>query len=243
MFAWAVDDEMIAENPATGKWVRALGLVRSVRRRQEEVKAFTREQRDRFLASCRTQDARLRELCVGSFLTGMRLGETLVARVSDLVFERKVLRVEHAISSFDRVVRPPKAGHGRDVKLSKAALTFFEDLVPRRRAEAFKVGEKDPLLYPSTAWTPLNHRNIGRRFAAALKAAGLPAHFTPHSMRHTFATLELVRGTPIQQVQEQLGHASIQETVDTYGRWIPKENPLGDDTRDEAVVQRGDTER
>ena len=53
-----------------------------------------------------------------------------------------------------------------------------------------------------------------------VKAAKLP-HFTPHSLRHTFASLLLTAGTDVYYVSRMLGHASIQETVDTYGRWLP----------------------
>ena len=53
-----------------------------------------------------------------------------------------------------------------------------------------------------------------------LKAAKLPKHFTPHCLRHTFASLLLQAGESPQYVQAQLGHASITLTVDTYGRWF-----------------------
>ena len=59
----------------------------------------------------------------------------------------------------------------------------------------------------------------------ALQRAGLPVHFSPHSLRHTFAAILLREGVgvPIQYVQKQLRHASISMTVDTYGRWLPQQ--------------------
>ena len=53
----------------------------------------------------------------------------------------------------------------------------------------------------------------------------LSPHFTPHSLRHSFASLLLQAGKPIQYVQRQLGHASIELTVGTYGRWLRKTAP------------------
>jgi Phage integrase family len=44
---------------------------------------------------------------------------------------------------------------------------------------------------------------------ACLKAAKLPKHFTPHCLRHTFASLLLQEGESAQYVQEQLGHALL----------------------------------
>ena len=42
-----------------------------------------------------------------------------------------------------------------------------------------------------------------------------------HDARHTYASLMLRRGVPIAYVSKQLGHFSIQITVDLYGHFIP----------------------
>jgi len=63
---------------------------------------------------------------------------------------------------------------------------------------------------------------IGRRaaqFRGVCRAADLPA-FTPHELRHTFASLQLQAGTDVYYVQAQLGHAGIDLTVNTYGSWL-----------------------
>jgi len=52
------------------------------------------------------------------------------------------------------------------------------------------------------------------------RVAKLPKHFSPHCLRHTFASLLLQAGESPQYVKEQLGHASITLTVDTYGKWF-----------------------
>jgi integrase len=57
-----------------------------------------------------------------------------------------------------------------------------------------------------------------------LKRAKLPLHFSPHSLRHTFASLPLQQGESPVYVQRPLGHASIQLTVDTHGKWLPMGN-------------------
>ena len=45
-----------------------------------------------------------------------------------------------------------------------------------------------------------------------------------HNVRHTFASQLLSNGVSPVYVKEQLGHTSIQMTVDIYGRWIPNQN-------------------
>ena len=57
-----------------------------------------------------------------------------------------------------------------------------------------------------------------------LKAAALPTHFSAPSLRHSYASLLLQQGESPAYVQRQLGHASIQLTVDTYGKWLPMGN-------------------
>lgn len=51
--------------------------------------------------------------------------------------------------------------------------------------------------------------------------------------RHTFASLLLPQGESPVYVQSQLGHASINLTVDTYGRWLPMGNKAAVDRLDE----------
>ena len=67
----------------------------------------------------------------------------------------------------------------------------------------------------------------------ALQAATLPLHFSPHCLRHTFASLLLQQGESPAYVQRQLGHASIQLTVDTYGKWLPMGNKAAVDRLDD----------
>jgi integrase len=71
-------------------------------------------------------------------------------------------------------------------------------------------------------------------FVRLLKRAELPPHFSPHCLRHTFATLLLQQGESPVYVQRQLGHASIKLTVDTYGKWLPMGNKAAVDRLDDA---------
>jgi integrase len=61
--------------------------------------------------------------------------------------------------------------------------------------------------------------------APDIKKAQLPLHFTPHCLRHSYASILLAEGVSPVYVQEQLGHATIELTVSTYGRWLKKKAP------------------
>ncbi|MFJ5952539.1 tyrosine-type recombinase/integrase [Streptomyces noursei] len=63
-------------------------------------------------------------------------------------------------------------------------------------------------------------------FRKALKAAGIVkpdgnAKYTPHGLRHFFASTALAHGIPIHEVSRWLGHKSIKTTVDVYGHLVP----------------------
>jgi hypothetical protein len=61
----------------------------------------------------------------------------------------------------------------------------------------------------------------GRAGACLKEGTATPSpRFTPHGLRHTYAALHLQHGTDVYYVSRQLGHASIELTVSTYGAWL-----------------------
>ena len=95
-----------------------------------------------------------------------------------------------------------------------------------RKTETLKRGWSalPPWVFCDSTGRPLSPRTVEDAFKRVLKVAGLPLHFSPHSLRHSFASLLLQQGESPVYVQRQLGHASITLTVDLYGRWLPMGN-------------------
>jgi hypothetical protein len=67
----------------------------------------------------------------------------------------------------------------------------------------------------------------------ALEQAGL-RKFRFHDLRHTFGSLLIQSGISPAYLQKQMGHRSIQVTIDVYGHLIPRENVAWIDTLDIA---------
>jgi Phage integrase family len=118
---------------------------------------------------------------------------------------------------------------------SKHLTETLRRLHAARKADKLRRGLQDlpPWVFPSAAGTPLDHANVEKAFKRMLKLALLPPHFTPHCLRHSFASLLLQQGASPAYVQRQLGHASIQLTVDTYGKWLPMGNNAAVDGLDD----------
>ena len=58
--------------------------------------------------------------------------------------------------------------------------------------------------------------------ARACKAAGIP-HYSPHDLRHRYASVKVAEGVPITNLAAQLGHSRKSMTLDTYSTsWSTK---------------------
>lgn len=72
-----------------------------------------------------------------------------------------------------------------------------------------------------TATTYAYHFRKALTTAGIVKPDGTP-RYTPHGLRHFFASTALAHGIPIHEVSRWLGHRSIKTTVDVYGHLIPE---------------------
>ena len=61
----------------------------------------------------------------------------------------------------------------------------------------------------------------------AVKAAGLPAGARFHDLRHWYASALIADNLNPKVIQARLGHATIKETMDTYGHLFPESEDLG----------------
>jgi integrase len=120
-----------------------------------------------------------------------------------------------------------KSKKSRRVDLSRELRKVLLELRDKRLLEAFLQGKDDisgDLVFPSPGGTILDPDNLYHRyFQPVLTKAGL-RKIRFHDLRHTFGSLLIQSGAPIVYVKEQMGHSSIQVTVDTYGHLIPGAN-------------------
>ena len=233
----AIEDELIALNPAA-KLGKVLKLTVSKATRQEEIKAMTKEQRQLFLATALHDAPRYHPLFFVLAGTGMRLGEALALQPEDVDLSAKTIRIARAFSE-DGALDTPKSGHGRTVDMSQSLVDVLAAHELTRKQDKLKYGwaELPPWLFVTKAGTPLDPANVRHAMESVLKKAKLPLHFTPHCLRHTYASILLAEGVSPVYVQEQLGHATIELTVSTYGRWLKKKAPGALDRLDSTEVK------
>ena len=165
----------------------------------------------------------------------MRLGELLALQWEDLDFHGRLIAVQR--NYIHGGLSSPKSGESRRVDMSLELCQTLRDLRTERQLEATANGwkmvpvwlfcnEKGELLDPDN----LRHRGF---YYLLDKAQLRKVRF--HDLRHTFASLLLQQGESPVYVKEQMGHSSIQVTVDIYGHLIPGGNKAAVDRLDGPV--------
>jgi integrase len=86
----------------------------------------------------------------------------------------------------------------------------------KERLAAGPLWENHGLVFASTIGTPMEPRNVNRRFEELRRAMGLE-WLRLHDLRHAFATFLLDQGEELRTVMELLGHSTIRLTADMYG--------------------------
>jgi integrase len=207
--------------------------------RQEEITPLDTAQAHVFLDAARGD--RFEALYIVSLTVGLRMGEALGLRWSDLDLDAKNLRVSRQLQRMREggglVFSEPKNASRRTLDLPQRAVAALRSHRKRQLEEKLRTSdyEDSGLVFASIKGTPLDAQNIvNRYFKPLLRRAGLPA-IRWHDLRHTYATLLLARGTHPTYVQKSLGHASVQLTLDRYSHWMPSMGRNTADGMDEAL--------
>jgi integrase len=170
---------------------------------------------------------RMETILTLAITTGMRRGEILALRWSDIDFKNKVLYVRRTVSrahGFGIVVNDPKTKTSRrKITLADFALEALQEHRARLDQVRLQAGDKwceQGLVFPCATGGFTEPGYVYQRFQRMLKKIGFP-QMRFHDLRHSAATILLVMGVPMKVVQELLGHSTIAMTADTYSHLLP----------------------
>ena len=217
ILARAEAHEEIPRNPVE-VWKKSRGRRRrSAFQRLDAENVLTFEELQTLLATVWSEFSDAYPLVLFLADTGARLGEASALRWIDLDLERGTARIARSFSG-GRYVSVTKTGRERMLELS----TRLREVLARRRPDLFG---PDALVFPNEAGGLLDPHNFRERVfrPAVEKALGAGRRFTPHGLRHAFASLHMARGTNLKWIQAQGGWASAKLLLDTYGHFLPTE--------------------
>lgn len=231
MFTHAVEDELLVKNPAArvGKFNQKPAAQR------QNINPLTRAELKLYLDTARQQHARYYPFLLTLARAGLRLGEALALQWGDLDFHGRFIEVQRAFCHTSRPILTPKNGKTRRVDMSTQLTETLSILLLERKKETLKKGwgEVPAFLFVTETGEMLDGDNLRRRVhGATLKKAGL-RHIRIYDLRHTFASLLIQNGESLAYVKEQMGHHSIQVTVDLYGHLVPGGNRQAVDRLDD----------
>jgi len=197
------------------------------------IESLTMEQAHKLLEAVRGH--RLEVLLIVALTTGIRRGELLALRWSEVDLEEQRIQVRRTVDYITRygyVETEPKTAAGKRL----IALPYFvANILKQHRLQQLeaklKVGrawEDRDLVFTDLHGGYFNPRYLGKLFDKVLAEADLP-HMRFHDLRHSAATLLLRMGVHLKVVQAILGHSTITMTADIYSHVLPsmQEDAMG----------------
>ncbi|MFG1963666.1 tyrosine-type recombinase/integrase [Nonomuraea sp. NPDC049028] len=205
----AVDDKVIAANPCSRVPLPYIEPRVVVPLTAEQVIALADSITDRYRLA----------VWLGAGL-GLRSAEARGLTLARVDFLRKKAHIVQQIQNGELVELKTKASK-RVVPVDDIIL----DEINRHLAK-YGTGEHDVLI--TNRLKGLTQRSsFNDRWQLAVEKAGLPKGTRFHDLRHFYASTLIAANLNPKVIQTRLGHATIAETMDTYGHLFPSDEDLG----------------
>lgn len=213
MYAFFIKKGLINKNPLEDVRLANFDGVKNRRR------AFTDEEKHRFLDVCRSNYPQWLLLFEMYFQTGCRRGELLAVTFNDIDFNNKVLHIYKNVArgrikgSYGEIITQPKTkGSIRDVPLSQNVVTQIAKIRYDKnlQSDAFVFSFSQN----HSKWIAIDA--VTQTFAKIREKADLPKDLTLHCTRHTFASTLLTKGVDYATVAELGGWSSAAVLMSIY---------------------------
>ena len=193
-YRYMLKTDKIDSNPAAG--------MQAPKRDQPLPKFIQKKVLAKVLVPSATEDwqtGRDRTILELLYSTGIRLSELVALDLDNLELDQLTVRV------FG------KGGKARIVPLGQTAAEAIK-IYLKERAIYLRAKRGEAPLFISKRGNRISPRTVQLRLKLLFESASVGSGFTPHLMRHTFATHLLDGGADIRAVKEMLGHASLSST-------------------------------
>ena len=178
------------------------------------------------------KECSLQNLLILGLGTGMRIGEMLGLTWDCIDFDKEIIKVQKTLAylpnhgeAIYEFHRPKTKAGKRDIPMT---VEVKEALLTQKRWKSHVVIRHNPrqgmedLVFCSKTNNPLHESNVRCAIRYLVNKINREnpdsffAPFTPHGLRHTFATKCIAKGMRPKTLQKILGHNSLQMTMDLY---------------------------
>jgi integrase len=174
---------------------------------------------------------------------GMRRGEVLGLKWSDIDFQKSLLRIERTLYySPQRGVYEDKTKNEssmRTIKLSKSAIADLKVYKKWQAQQRLLMGDRwagTEYIFTTDEGKPILPDSLSGWFRRFIKAHSdkLP-YIKLHSLRHTNATLQIASNVPITTVSKRLGHTNPATTAKIYAHFIKSNDEASAETLEDIL--------
>jgi integrase len=160
---------------------------------------------------------------------GARRGELLGLRWSDLDVETGRVSIQQSVQRYTgtglQATDPKTERSRRTLNLPQACTRVLRTWRAHQAQERLAAGPEWRdlgYIFTTPLGTPVDPRNLHRKFKSLIGAAGLPPATRFHDLRHACATYLLSQGIALRTISDLLGHSSISVTSDVYAHVAPE---------------------
>ena len=203
-------------------------------------------QADTLLRAIETADELHRTIVRLLLFTGMRRGEALGLKWSDIDFKKGTLKICRTLQFLPkRGIFEDKTKNKSSERVIRLSQTTLDDL------RLYQVAQTEQRLSLGSYWKgagdyvftnpegkPLKPDSVSSWFSKFMKQHPDIPFITLHSLRHTNATLQLAAGVPITTVSKRLGHSNTATTGRVYAHAVQSADDLAAEKLDDLFTQQ-----
>lgn len=191
------------------------------------------------------EDIRIKTSVLLLLYSGVRRGELCGLEWSDVDFTRQLIHIRRA-SQWQKgngitTVPTKNESSARTIKFPSLIFDVLQSYRQWWLLQRFQNGTQwqgtTERLFIQENGKPINPDTINFWLEKFINKNSLP-HFTPHSLRHTFATLQIMAGVNIRTVQARTGHAQASTLVNIYSHAIKTADELASDVLNDILTPK-----